>query len=244
MDGFGSVYMSCMCCLATCRKKGWVYRHTHFNDLPGKSLHHNPNRSNNNFNFIMNDFTGLKSDENDDLSITAYYGIGGGTQGGFPVREKTETYFNHDVIEELRLMYYSTHKPDPIKCDVAVHIRRGDISFKKNGVYGSDRLVSLEYYKSLIDELRKNNEKLKFAIFSEGKKEQFEILEHDDVEFYLNVELCKTFHSMVEAPILITSPSMLSATAALLNKGKIYWAKWSGFIAKKHWVVRTWNHEK
>ena len=31
------------------------------------------------------------------------------------------------VIDEMRRMYYSTWKPEPIKCDVAIHIRRGDV---------------------------------------------------------------------------------------------------------------------
>ena len=51
LDGFGSVYICCLCCLATCRQNGYVYRHKHFNDLPGMWLQHNPTKSNE-YNFI------------------------------------------------------------------------------------------------------------------------------------------------------------------------------------------------
>ena len=58
-------------------------------------LHHNPTRSNE-YNFILNDFTGLVSDTSDNLTIDAYYGNGGSHQGGFPIKD-TNKYFNETM---------------------------------------------------------------------------------------------------------------------------------------------------
>lgn len=241
LDGFGSVYIYCLCCIATCRQKGYIYRHKHFNDLPGMWLHHNPTRSNE-YNFILNDFTGLVSDTSDNLTIDAYYGNGGSHQGGFPIKD-TNKYFNETMLSEIRKMYYSTWKPEPIPCDVAIHIRRGDIAknykiINGKNVYNSERVISLEYFKRKIIELQsKSITPLNFIIFSEGKEEDFkEILINEyNITFYLNTDIRETFHSMVQAPILVLSQSMMSIAAALLNTGEIHYYKWSAFNKLDHW---------
>ena len=241
LDGFGSVYICCLCCLATCRQNGYVYRHKHFNDLPGMWLHHNPTKSNE-YNFILNDFTGLISDASDNLTIEAHYGHGGGVQGGFPIND-TNKYFNESILSEIRKMYYNTWKPQPIPCDVAIHIRRGDIARNHkiiNGkkLYVSERAISIEYFKRKIVELQsKSTASLKFIIFSEGIVEDFKeiLIDGYNITFYLNTELRETFHSMVKAPILVLSPSMMSIAAALLNTGEIHYYKWNAFNKLNHW---------
>ena len=47
LDGFGSVYLCCMNAFATARYDKQLYYHTNFNDLNGKSLHHNYNNDKN-----------------------------------------------------------------------------------------------------------------------------------------------------------------------------------------------------
>lgn len=240
-DGFGSVYYSCMSTIAYCRKNNYIYRHTHFDDLPGFSLHHNYEKKKD-FTSLLNDFTGLKSDSSDNLLIEVDYGIiGNSVLGAFPCK----TYcFTSSVISELRKMYYSTWKPEIIKGDVIVHIRRGDIARNpkiKNGkpVYGSNRYIKLDYFKRKIIEIQnKNEKKLKFIIFSQGNKNNFNdlLIPDYDIELQLNIELKQTFHSMVEAPILVLSPSMLSITAAILNIGEIHYYEWGVFSPPlKHW---------
>jgi hypothetical protein len=243
-DGFGSVYVSCMCCFARARNDGAIYRHTHFVDLNGKHLHHNPNPRNNDFDYIMNDFTGLISDSSDiDKSVTPSYGHGSGVQGGFPItREHMNSIMNPSVVDELRNMYYSNTKPTPISCDVAVHIRRGDIAQKsQNGVYRSDRCLPLDVYIKKIEELQSNlNKRLKIIIFSEGKTEDFEELftiQNVDIELHLNEDLCITFHSMVKAPILVLSMSMLSIAAGILNENEVHYRNWNAFAPLSRWNV-------
>ena len=147
------------------------------------------------------------------------------------------------MLSEIRKMYYSTWKPKPIPCDVAIHIRRGDIARNLkiiNGkkVYNSERAISIEYFKRKIIELQsKSTTPLKFIIFSEGTVEDFKEISIDgyNITFYLNTELRETFHSMVKSPILVLSPSMLSIAAALLNTGEIHYYKWSAFNKLNHW---------
>lgn len=243
-DGFGSVYISCLSCFARARYDGAIYRHTHFADLKGRSMHHNPNPRNNNFDYVMNDFTGLKSDIADtDLSIEPYYGHGEGAQGGFPInREHRNIIMNESVVSEMRDMYYSTDKPNPIDCDVAVHIRRGDIARKTpEGVYGSDRCLPLEIYINKIKSIQKEqNRHLKVLIFSEGGVADFEELktiENVDIEFHLNADLCITFHSMVKAPILVLSMSMLSMAAGILSTNEVHYKTWNSFHPLSRWKV-------
>ena len=242
-DGFGSVYLCCMCCFARARHDGAIYRHAHFSDLPG-NMHHNPGMKNKDFSNIMNDFTGLVSDSNDkNETIEINFGHGSGVQGGFPItREHMNSIMNPSVVDELRNMYYSNTKPTPISCDVAVHIRRGDIAQKsQNGVYRSERCSPLDVYIKKIEELQSDlNKRLKIIIFSEGKTEDFEELftiQNVDIELHLNEDLCITFHSMVKAPILILSMSMLSIAAGILNENEVHYMNWNAFAPLSRWNV-------
>ena len=188
------------------------------------------------------DFTGLISDASDNLTIEAHYGHGGGVQGGFPIND-TNKYFNEIILSDIRKMYYNTWKPQPIPCDVAIHLRRGDITRNHkiiNGkkIYVSERAISIEYFKRKIVELQsKSTSSLKFIIFSEGIVEDFKeiLIDGYNITFYLNTELRETFHSMVKAPILVLSPSMMSIAAALLNTGEIHYYKWNAFNKLNHW---------
>ena len=149
------------------------------------------------------------------------------------------------MLSEIRKMYYSTWKPKPIQCDVTIHIRRGDIARNPkiiNGekVYVSERAISIEYFKRKIIELQsKSITPLNFIIFSEGKDEDFKeiLIDGYNITLYLNTELRETFHSMVKAPILVLSPSMMSIAAALLNTGEIHYYKWNAFNKLNHWIV-------
>jgi len=246
LDGFGSVYLCCMNAFATARYDKQLYYHTNFNDLNGKSLHHNYNNDKN-YSSIMNEFTGLKTDSSYNESILIDYrnsnkgGGGGGSQGGFRICFP-DKYYTESVIKELRYYYYSTSKPNPIECDIAVHIRRGDIAKKnpKTNKSDSERYIKLEYIKNLLEEIDPHKKK-RIAIFSQGKDSDFDEINNSNTNLYINYDLQITFHSMVRAPILITSPSMLSVTAALLNENTIYYTNWGGFGKLKHWILK--NHK-
>jgi hypothetical protein len=94
----------------------------------------------------------------------------------------------------------------------------------------------------MIELQNKSTKQLKFIVFSQGKEEDFKELkmENYQVELYLNTDLRETFHSMVRAPSLIMSPSMLSIAAALLNIGEIHYYKWSAFNKLHHWICHEY----
>lgn len=73
----------------------------------------------------------MKSDADDDISRLPEIKIH--RQCDISQEMEIDIYFNKNTIDELRQMYYSTWKPEPIKCNVAIHIRRGDVGRINNG---------------------------------------------------------------------------------------------------------------
>lgn len=218
-DRFGSQYSAQMSAFAYARYNNYIYRFTpFFGDKHSK---------------MASEFCGMKSDIDDDISLN------------YDKKERhynqsqdkdVNKYFNNNVINELREMYFNVSKPEPVKCDIAIHIRRGDVGLidkrKPKNPDGSanrnwmQRYNDNNYYVKTINFLRKKYDKnLKIVIFSQGKEEDFkEIvdLQDDNIEFSLNGDWRIAHISLVNAPILINSISEFSWTAALLSNGIIY----------------------
>ena len=116
-DGFGAQYIANICCYIKCRTEGKLYKH-----IPYTYIDHNYD-NNDNYSKQLNDFTGLKSDNLSDIKDEDIEEIIIGWQYPLIYNNNTDKY-----IRELREMYDSTWKPEPIPCDVAIHIRRGDIA--------------------------------------------------------------------------------------------------------------------
>lgn len=218
-DRFGSQYSAQMSAFAYARFNNYIYRFTpFFGDKDSK---------------MASEFCGMKSDKDDNIDLSfnigkKHYDISQGP--------KVNEYFNKNVINELRQMYFSVYKPEPIKCDIAIHIRRGDVGmidkWKPKNKDGSpnirwwQRYNDNNYYLKTIKFLRQKYDKnFKIVIFSQGKKEDFkEIvdLQDDNIDFSLNGDWRIAHISLVNAPIFITSISEFSWTAAILSKGVIY----------------------
>ena len=119
--------------------------------------------------------------------------------------------------------------------NIAVHIRRNNSHDK--GQAGERITTPNESYLNVMNTIRNkySEKKLKFHIYSQGNRENFNILENDDVEFHLNEDICKTFIQLVGAEILVISPSSLSYVAGLISDGEIYY---KSFWHKpcKNWV--------
>lgn len=217
-DRFGSQYCAQMSGFALARYHNCIYRFSEFfGDKDSK---------------IASEFCGLKSDDDDDITRTPeiqYYRHCDKTQN-----KDVNLYFNENVRQELRTLYYRTWKPETVKCDVAIHIRRGDVGcidnrgrLNKDGTpyrHWEQRYNCNDYYKKCIEYIRKdiNNQSLKFVIFSQGKDSDFDDLVDENVSLFLNNDWRIAFHSMVEAKILVGSISEFSWTAAILSKGIIY----------------------
>ena len=219
-DRFGSQYSAQMSAFALARYNDCIYRFTRF-----KGDKHSE---------FASDFCGLKSDDDDDISREPeikYSRHCDKAQGN-----DVDKYFNENVINELREKYYSTWKPEPIKCDIAIHIRRGDVGcIDVRGRTNSDgtpyrhwkqRYDDNLFYVKTINFLRNvyGSDK-QIVIFSQGRRGDFqEILDLKDnnLDFCLEGDWRIAHLSLVKAPIMVCSISEFAWTAGLLSEGIVY----------------------
>ena len=228
-DRFGSQYSAQISGFVFARRYGLIYRFSPFFGDKDSTM--------------ASEFCGLKSDEEDDTTIEPDV---------FFHRKCSKAYgnikefFTKSAIEELRQMYHQSSKPEAIKCDVAVHIRRGDVGCidvwgKKNADgtpyrHWLQRYDDNEYYKKAIEQIRKAHGKdVKICIFSQGRNEEFSDLIDEYITLHLNGDWRVAYHSMVKAPILVTSISEFSWTAGILSIGTVYANKRMYFNKLDHW---------
>ena len=206
-DGFGAQYQAFMSGIAYCMYKNYIYIHSPMLNL-----------TNNEDVKSLNNFIGIpikenKKDNNIDIiekySSDVHY-------SNFPSK-----FYTKKCICLLRKYYYSSPKPIINQIDIAIHIRRGDVSFeieKKRKRYTNN-----DYYNKIIQYMNTNYPDYKITIFSEGKMKDFHTIKGNNISFELNVNIEKTFHSLVCAKILVTAKSSFSYCAAILNSNKIYY---------------------
>merc|ERR1719483_312027 len=181
----------------------------------------------------------------------------GGDRYGPPPNERTEWRSNSTDIEGkwlkpkfyhlisqtcefARKQYFSAPKPDLIfyrknDFNIAIHIRRGDVTVAHNmkhpPKYFKHRYVKNAIYEDCISELKMVykdiGEKLKFHIFSEGPKEEFQTIldAHSDAILHLYSDLKLTFHHMVMAHAIVVARSSFSKTAGFLSIGDVFYFK-------------------
>ena len=149
IDGFGSQLQACFSLIAYCEYKNYNYIHKQF-----YRMHHNDENVEN-FPVVMNNFINLEhvfrsynNLSNHEISQLHQVKEGYFVHGSL----KPEMFYNDKVIEKLRKCYYSNPKPDisdiykSDKFNVAIHIRRGDVSVSK---YPS-RFTSNDQYINLL----------------------------------------------------------------------------------------------
>jgi hypothetical protein len=104
------------------------------------------------------------------------------------------------------------------KINIAVHIRRGDITERGN----SDRWKSNQHYLQIIKDVKeKLGDRVKVFIFSEGHPLEFQMFTKEGCELVLGGSDIKTLDGFVNADILVTGHSTFSLLAVYLNKSTI-----------------------
>ncbi|ABB25077.1 hypothetical protein Syncc9902_0102 [Synechococcus sp. CC9902] len=207
-DGFGAQYQSCLSGFSYARNIGIKYIHTPFSKIQHGLC---PNK--------MNAFTGLKSDEwhkeANNIELSSYNMI-----KEVQWSKRPSIYYTEAVIKEIRKMYYSTEKPGVKNYDVAIHIRRGDVN--ENMTEEKFRYVPNEFYKKILDNISKGCEKLNICIVSEGNKEDFKQFQgYNNIDYLLNEDVLKSFHTLVESNILVLSRSSFSYCTGILSRGLV-----------------------
>jgi len=200
-DGFGAQYQALMSGLAYARYRNVKYIHTSLT-----SIAHNQDAK------TMNEFTGFKSDDiiDDNTHIFVTIDI-------INYELNPSKFYTQSVLNELRTLYHSTPKPDRSSFDIAIHIRRGDVT--KNNF--TDRYTNDEFYVKLLKWFKPDK---KICIYSEGKPDNFaKFTAFPNVSLRLNYDLKQTFHELVTVNTLIMAKSSLSYTAAILNPNTVYY---------------------
>lgn len=207
-DGFGAQYWAMMSGIAICEYKGYTYFHT-----PFKSIEHDVNVEQ------LNEFIGIKQEDSYDESLKQSIIVEMYSSEVLNA-ENPNLYFSDNVLNKIRTMYYSSYKPDIPNIDIAIHIRRGDVS--ENDPSTKSRYTDNKTYVAIINQLKKLYPTYKITIFSEGTVDDFKELNLDESNFILNGDIRFTFHCMVCAKVLITAMSAFSNAAGLLNVNTRY----------------------
>lgn len=215
-DGFGSQYQAIMAGIAYCFYMKYKYIHTPIKTIRGSTKECDE----------LNKFIGIhcedsknKVDINEPYPTIIHYS------------NKPDIYYTKEVLNYIRKCYNSTAKPNVEYPDIAIHIRRGDV---KKGM--NDRYTDNNIYNKIIEKLITLYPNYKISIYSEGKIEDFNDIQNNNVKIILNQSICQDFHSLVKAKILVTAKSSFSYSAALLNENTVY------YIDFWHKKLNHWNH--
>ena len=132
------------------------------------------------------------------------------------------TQFRPFVVNELRNAYWAIPREssrwwDPNRVNIAIHIRRGDITNQRN----PDRWLDLIYYEGVVELLFKDYPQASIVVFSEGDPHQFESLERMGAKVVLGGADLPAFHHMALADVLVTGQSSWSIMASYFNRGAI-----------------------
>jgi len=138
---------------------------------------------------------------------------------------------------------------EPAFINVAIHIRRGDVSetaneyrFTSNTVY----LKMMETMRHAIADISATP--VKFHVFSEGQKDKdfAEFAGFDDIEYHLSDSLVSAVHHLIIADVLVISRSGFSALCGRLRHPDRLTLYAEGFPlshARKSWPWVSFNND-
>ena len=159
--------------------------------------------------------------------------------------EKNIDKFQDSLSLKIVKQIFRENKSNPFDknfTNVAIHIRRMNKD-DKNRVNNKDNTilrgmdVPNEVYFQIIDYFTNQINNLIIHIYSQGDIENFSLFnKYNNVIFHLNESIEDTFTAMVFADILVTAPSALSYTAALISDNTIHYIN---FCNKplSHWNI-------
>lgn len=204
-----------------------------FADLTGSIFHYTPFQPTMEHNYDQDPLFLSKKE-----SMMGFYKI-------FPL--SNPTFFAYSPLSKFSLLHYFEMYGDRLlispsfqKCKqvffegrgrpratpyAAIHIRRMNVLDKSRSSKMIEGCDVPEYiYVQIIELIRKFDPKLEIHIFSQGSKEDFELLSSIfNIHWHLEETVESTFLDMAFADLLVVAPSALSYTAALYSNSKHIW---------------------
>ncbi len=126
------------------------------------------------------------------------------------------------------------HFNDPTRCNVAIHIRRGDVTPKTHPLRYTADSYNLTVLEKIQTVLRGLGIDPLIHVYSQGAVENFSEYARREMCLHINESAFATFHAMVTADILVMSKSSFSYSAALLSTGIVFYQKFW------HTPLREW----
>ena len=123
----------------------------------------------------------------------------------------------------LRDRYWQARQQYPVRClfdstqlNVAIHIRRGDVSSNSSA---KDRWADIQIYVNVINQIAEHyRHPVMFHIYSDGTKENLRpVTNLPNTVLHLRDNVFDTFHHMVLADVLVVGKSSFSALAGYLQ---------------------------
>jgi len=158
----------------------------------------------------------------------------------------------YGVIEDIQKSFYSAPSRkgqkliyDSHNCNIAIHVRRGDILEDSNNPNLTMRFLSNDYFEKVLAQVVEHFSKVQakpihIYFFSQGKPEDYpEFNKFENLHWCLDMGAQDSFLHMVYADVLITSKSSFSYKPALLNRGIKVCPKnfWHGYPDTEDWVM-------
>lgn len=224
-DGFGAQYQNIIFSICYCSKHQLPFLYSPLYTIE-HNYENNPNYINDLENFInLKPFLQVKNNqETIELTHEEVFGV---------IQSKPDYYLSGDTMDMIRNAFYkyNSSRFDIDSTHIAIHIR---VCNNLDVTLDSFRITEFTYYKSIMNQMRKLYNNVRFHIYSQGNKEYFKELHHNDVIYHLDEDIRLTFTDLVYSDILITAKSALSFTAAILHykKNIYYHPNWNSPILK------------
>lgn len=140
--------------------------------------------------------------------------------------------------QHSRITWPMTTCFDQNKLNVAIHIRRGDVT--EHGQYRI-RWVADYVYKKVMDQINSAFSNVAFHVFSDGTQQDLSEFIRDNTTIHSRSNIFNTFHQMVSADIFMPGQSAFSVLAGHLCKGTLLarsWSPmWNNFPKNNHFAV-------
>jgi predicted Ser/Thr protein kinase len=250
-DGGGAQVHAMMSTMAFAHKVGVNYAHSPFCEIAHNS------KGDNEWELRWEDFFNLGRGEVlvGDLDVTKFRVVHLKKARRFKRRRKTLYVIPHchDFCDNVPNVYrdiqksfihkYETSQSSEMRLndggggiEIAVHVRRGDVSQGGDAKRYTDNHVILSRLNNIKRSLTTTGEKVSIRVYSQGEVADFQEFLDMGATLHLNEDVFVTLNHLISADILLMAKSSMSYCAALLSKSiVVYEPFWHQPMS--HWMI-------